>query len=222
MTARSNSAIQTSDAVPTCYKIHSRESIQRSWWPFTALLVPIVAVTADSLVSGSETSTKLQQYYKTYRTDNLVVGCAISLAVALLYIAHYLFSTRNYTRDVDLSLTICPLGVQPSKTTTTTYNGNSDHQKVDVHISPLLPIEAVKDCILLEHVGGFSVTTHVMIRLNAKAIIDDKVERTNSDKEQRKEDAASGMVLAFPDATLTFAQCHDLVKKIGRAIEEMQ
>ena len=236
-------------AAPTSYTIRSRESFQHSswlWWPFTtfaALVVPIVAVAAtvatatDSFWSQSQTSTKLQHfyeyYYETYKEDNFIIAVAAfsTVVVALLLcIAHRRFSTRCQSRDIDLSLIVCPLGIQRFKTTTTMYGQNLP-KKVNVHHYPLLPIESVKDCILLEHVGGFSVTTHVMIRLlnnnNTNESSNSLESTTNGEVNDTSEaetnkDAVSGQVAAFPDANLTFDQCHGLVKQIGRALEEVQ
>jgi hypothetical protein len=236
---------------PTSYTIRSRESFQRSsWlWPFstfTALVVPIVAVATatDSFWSRSEIYANLQDfyYYETYKyDDNYLVVAAVAafstvIAVLLLCIAYRRFSTRSQTRDIDLSLIVCPLGVQRSKrttTTTTTKTYNSHDQKINlqknvhVHHYPLLPIESVKDCILLEHVGGFSVTTHVMIRLNNKSL--NNIESTTVEQKvasevqkNKKKDAASGLVAAFPDANLTFDQCHGLVNQIRSALAEVQ
>ena len=216
---------------PTSYKIHSRESLKRSllWSLTTALVVPIVAVAIGFFSSRSDSVVELYYFYynKNYKEDiNAVVAAGIvfvTTVALLLYYSYYLFSTmkQKQTRDVELSVTICPLGIQRSTTTTTTttttstYNKNKNRQRTSVRHYPLLPIESVKDCILLEHVGGFSVTTHVMIRV--KAIIPN-----NDAAAKTKEISASELVSVFPDAKLTFDQCHDLVQQIQRALEELQ
>jgi len=81
-------------------------------------------------------------------------------------------------------------------------------------------MEAVKDCILLEHIGAFSVTTHVMLRLKAN-----NSDRINNDgdcdeRKKTKDESLPGLVSVFPDAELTFEQCHGLVNQIGRALNE--
>lgn len=219
--------LEPEQAAPTSYTIRSRESIERSWlfWTFTVIVVPIVVAVA---IDWSVSSGKLQYSYEAYNDGKLAATGVLAVVVvvalvALLYLTHRLYSTRNQTIDVELSAIICPLGIQRSRTTTTTYNHDSNRQKINEHYYPLVPIEAVKDCILLEHVGGFSVTTHVMIRLKANTESKNTVERTDSTKvPEKKEVAASGLLEMFPDANLTFVQCHGLVKQIGRALKDMQ
>ena len=256
-------AIRTSDtafekpeaaaAAPTSYTIRSRESFQSSswlWWlftRFTVLVVPLIAVTVtvatatDSFWSNSEISEKLQQfydyYYETYKDDNFIIAvAAFAIFVVALQLCNsyrHFSTTRSQTRDIDLSLIVCPLGIQRSKTTTTICGQNLP-KKVNIHHYPLLPIESIKDCILLEHVGGFSVTTHVMIRLlnnsnnntKSKKLSNILESTTGEEKDaleaEKTKDAVSGQVAAFPDANLTFNQCHGLVKQIGRALEEVR
>jgi hypothetical protein len=63
---------------------------------------------------------------------------------------------------------------------------------------PLLPRECVQDCILTEHVGVFSVSTQLVFRI----------------------ESSSFLVPVFPNAKLSFAQCHSLMKQIQRALHE--
>jgi hypothetical protein len=113
--------------------------------------------------------------------------------LAGLAVGLVLLETAPLKRDVELRLTVCPLlGVQR----TTCIN-----KRRLVH-HPLLPRASIQDCILTEHVGAFSVSTNVVFR----------VEEASSSKL---------IVPAFPNASLSFAQCHSLVKKIQRALNEV-
>lgn len=221
---------ESATSAPTCYKIHSREILQRSWWLslVTALAVPIIAVAiyeflpqiSEPAATTDAAATDLQYFYENYKDDKVVVAGTVSTAIVFLCYCHYLFSTRNQIRDTELSVTFCPLGIQRSKTTTTTSNNNNDNNqnrsRINVCNYPLVPMESVKDCILLEHVGGFSVATHVMIRVVANAAGKLSPSSNNSHK------AESELVSAFPDAILTFDQCHGLVHQMQRALAEMR
>lgn len=182
---------------PTLYTVRSKESFEPSKWrPYTVVLVPLAAwATFD-----------MKDQLEKYNALN------ITIAVVVLSILYQLvFSRTVRTKEVDLSLDILPLGIQRSKTTTTSYhNSKSNHSSVDYH--PLLPIESVKDCILLEHVGAFSVSTHVMIRLKSK----------NNDNTYQPSNASKGLVEAFPGANLKFRECQQLVDQIQRALLEVQ
>ena len=217
---------------PTCYKVHSRETFQRSWlWPVTIVIVPILSVATDAAIFDFFVIyEKVQESLcLKYSGDDcsgaasaVITGLSVALLCALL---HRLYSTRIQTRDVDLSVNICPLGVQRSKTTTVTYNHNVDHKKVRVHHYPLLPIEAIESCFLLEHVGAFSVTTHVMIRMAADISEDSnpfEVSSSSTVNETEKVNNKSKLVSAFPDAKLTFIECHDLAIQIRKALEEVR
>jgi hypothetical protein len=70
----------------------------------------------------------------------------------------------------------------------------------------------VKDCIILEHVGAFSVTTHVMIRATI----------TTKSSSESKSEFDVKLVSFFPDVTLSFDRCHELVQKIQRSLEELR
>ena len=227
MATRTYTSVKESSAAPTFYKIHSRESFKRSWWSLPTLVVPIVAVEIGLFLSQSD-SVDLEQYHDYFKDDNAMVAGTVFVTVVLLllilYYCYYLFSTTNQTRDVELSVTICPIGIQRSTTTTTTYNSNKNRQRSSVRHYPLLPLESVKDCILLEHVGGFSVTSHVMIRV--KATPDEKNDSVAAAAAtattNTKENPASELVSVFHGAKLTFDQCHDLVHQIRSALEELQ
>jgi hypothetical protein len=104
------------------------------------------------------------------------------LAIGLI-----LLETAPLRRDVELSLTICPVGVQ--RTSRINKNRPVNH--------PLLPRESIQDCILTEHVGAFSVSSHLVFRVEN-----------------------SSLASVFPNASLSFEQCHSLVKQIQRALDE--
>jgi hypothetical protein len=163
--------------IPTIYKVHSREFHGRSW-SITIIFIGI-------LIGGVlHVDPKIELEWPW-----LLAGAIFGL---------YFFETSSKWRDVELSVTICPLGVQRSSTTTL----SAKHQKC--HHQPFLPREYVQDCIVLEHVGAFSVSTHVIFRL----------------VEKRGEDPSS-FIPAFPNAVLTFDQCHSLTKQIQRALDEI-
>lgn len=136
----------------------------------------------------------------------LNIGTA-AIVLGILY--RLVFSRSIQTKEIDLSIDILPLGIQRSKTTTISYHhSDAKHSKVDYH--PLLPIEKIQDCILLEHVGAFSVSTHVMLRL-----------KTNNDTYQPS-NASKGLVEAFPGANLKFRECQQMVDQIQKALAEVQ
>ena len=104
-----------------------------------------------------------------------------------LTIAFLALETSSYHRDIELSVSIYPVGVQR----TTQINS-----KVTDH--PLLPRESIQDCILIEHVSSWSVSTQIVFRLKS----------------------SSSLVPAFPNAQLTFSQCHSLKNQIQKALNE--
>eukprot|EP00536_Pseudo-nitzschia_multiseries_P003208 jgi/Psemu1/7176/gm1.7176_g len=233
------------DPAVTCYKIHSREHLQPlGWWAWiTPLLVPAVAVAMGGFVpqerpSEFSASGVALFFFEKHRDDSMIVISCIASAFALLFLwfgYRYCWSTGHQIRDTELSVTVCPLGIQRSKTTTirtipspsgggATKKKNhrlSTNHRVKVCNYPLLPMESIRDCILLEHVGGFSVSTHVMIRC-----FDLKAETATSTSTVAAAAASSStrseLVSAFPDAKLTFDQCHGLVHQIQRALGEMR
>lgn len=188
--------------VTTVYTIRSRESRESSWW-WPISIITLLGVAMNSF--GTDIFATIDPYW----TDQIDVAILSSIAVALLGIilAHRLFFAKPTTKTIDLTLQILPLGVQRSRTIT-----HDNSQTTNTHHYPLLPIGSIKDCILLEHVGAFSVSTHVMLRL----------QNSNNYSMKPTKNAAKGMVAAFPDVTLTFDQCHSLVEQITRALEQVQ
>lgn len=206
MNSSSYASVEETLAGPISYKIQSREIFQRSWWSLSGLVVPAVAVFFGGVLSWIEDSTTdLEFYYQSYKDDHRILVASALIGIAVLCYCHYLFSTKSQDRETEVSVTICPLGIQRTKKITTIWNNNSDRPRRSVRNYPFLCMEIVKDCILLEHVGGFSVTTHVMIR--------------TCSSDERSE---PGLVSAFPDAILTFDQCHDLVQEIQWALGELR
>mmetsp|Transcript_2806 Transcript_2806/g.5320 ORF Transcript_2806/g.5320 Transcript_2806/m.5320 type:complete len:190 (+) Transcript_2806:299-868(+) len=130
----------------------------------------------------------------------LTIGAVVGL---------YVFETsssKHHQRE--LSVTICPLGVQRSTTLVSAANnrcGQTQYRHRRRH-HPFLPRESVQDCIVTEHVGAFSVRTHVMLRVAAAG------ERAG---------VSDSLIPAFPNATLTFDQCYSLMKQIQRALKEV-
>jgi hypothetical protein len=61
---------------------------------------------------------------------------------------------------------------------------------------PLLPRACVKDCIIIEHVKAFGVANHLVFRVE------------------------STLVPVFPNAKLSFSQCHSLLKQIQQGLRE--
>jgi hypothetical protein len=61
---------------------------------------------------------------------------------------------------------------------------------------PLLPRACVKDCIITEHVKAFGVANHLVFRVE------------------------SALVPVFPNAKLSFSQCHSLLEQIQQALQE--
>ena len=199
---------ESSYPAPITYKIHSREHYKRSYyWSLALGVVPIIAV-----VIGSQNSllSLLSLWTMKFPIYLIMIYVGIFAATGLIiYYAYYLLTTfySQQTRDVELSVTICPLGIQRSKTTTTASNKRS----TVVHYYPLLPLESVKDCILVEHVGAFSVTTHVMIRAT-----------TTTQSSKSKSESNEELVSFFPNVTLSFDRCHVLVQQIQRSLEKVR
>ena len=199
---------ESSYPAPITYKIHSREHYKRSYyWSLALGVVPIIAV-----VIGSQNSllSLLSLWTMKFPIYLIMIYVGIFAAtVLIIHYAYYLLTTfySQQTRDVELSVTICPLGIQRSKTTTTASNKRS----TVVHYYPLLPLESVKDCILVEHVGAFSVTTHVMIRAT-----------TTTQSLKSKSESNEELVSFFPNVTLSFDRCHVLVQQIQRSLEKVR
>lgn len=111
-----------------------------------------------------------------------------------LAIGLVLVESAPLKRTVELCVTICPLGVQR------TSKVNKDRP---VHY-PLLPRAAVIDCVVTEHVGAWAVSSHVVFRV----------------AESPSSSSFSSLIPAFPDAKMTFSQCHSLVQQMQRALKE--
>ena len=206
--SESESESPSSCPAPITYKIHSREHYKRSYyWSLALGVVPIIAVVIGS---QNSLSSLLSLWTTTFSTNPIIIYVGIFAATGLIiYYAYYLLTTfySQQTRDVELSVTICPLGIQRSSKTTTTA---SNKRSTVVHYYPLLPLESVKDCILVEHVGAFSVTTHVMIRA------------TTTQSSKSKSESNEELVSFFPNVTLSFDRCHVLVQQIQRSLEKVR
>jgi hypothetical protein len=120
-----------------------------------------------------------------------IVGGAI---VALLVLE---ITQDAHLAKTELLVKVCPLGVQRS------LRRYRYH-----HHLPLLLKECIQDCIILEKVGAFAVTTHVMFRIKRKHLYN------NQDTIQ--------LVQAFPHACLSFSQCHKLKNQIQASLEEVR
>ena len=208
--AESESESPSSCPAPITYKIHSREHYKRSYyWSLALGVVPIIAVVIGS---QNSLSSLLSLWTTTFSTNPIIIYVGIFAATGLIiYYAYYLLTTfySQQTRDVELSVTVCPLGIQRSSKTTTTA---SNKRSTVVHYYPLLPLESVKDCILVEHVGAFSVTTHVMIRATT----------TTTQSSKSKSESNEELVSFFPNVTLSFDRCHVLIQQIQRSLEKVR
>lgn len=102
-----------------------------------------------------------------------------------LIIGLIVLETAPIHRTVQLSVDISPMGIQQ---TTTIYDRTTYH--------PLLPRSVVRDCILVEHVEAFGVSSHLVFRVD------------------------NALVPAFPNARLSFSQCQSLLEKINGALKE--
>lgn len=107
MAAQTRNGVTEESAAPapTCYKIHSREILQRSRWLslVAALAVPIVAVAigvflpqtsepaANNNATAAVAAADLQYFYENYKDDKVVVAGTVSLVLVFLYSCHYLF-----------------------------------------------------------------------------------------------------------------------------------
>jgi len=103
--------------------------------------------------------------------------------------------------------------------------------RTSVHYYPLLPLESVKDCIVLEHVGAFSLTTFAMVRV-MKTTTQNTYDVGSKDKNgnttitatttttENKNTKSSELVSVFPDATLSFDRCHLFVTMINNVLNE--
>ena len=195
------------DPPPMTFRVQSTESRggRRHSWP--VIMIPMISILG------------LAFYFDPYiRKDSLWILAGMMIALYGFEIAQSLSRT---TRTTELLLTISPLGIQRCRrrVTTTTSSGSetadskkNKKQKIRMDYEPFVPIEDVHDCILVEHIETFQVSTHVMIRL----------EYGMASSDSRKRGERGGVVAAFPGARLTFEQCHTLQKQIMEAITSLR
>jgi len=205
------------------------------WW-LTLVLIPIIAglflysINNRPLISSLWTSLHSPIY-------------VVIFAAGLIYYGNYLYTTHSQIRDVEIIVTICPLGIQRSKKTITTttaiesstmISNKNANIRTSVHYYPLLPLESVKDCIVLEHVGAFSLKSVAMVRVIKKtAQNNDDVGSNNKDdnattasssttttENKSKNTKLSELVSVFPDATLSFNRCHLFVTMINNVLND--
>lgn len=106
-----------------------------------------------------------------------------------LAIVFLMLDTSSYHREIRTSVSVYPIGVQR----TTQINS----KQVDY---PLLPRESIQDCILIEHIGVWSVSTQLVFRL--------------------KSSSKSALIPVFPNSKLSFSQCQTLANQIQTALNE--
>lgn len=114
-------------------------------------------------------------------------------------------------QTVEVSVRVTPLGVQiinqryhhhkaPSSNDMNPKTIKTKFKPPPPNHKPFLPREMVQDCILVEHVGVFSVSTRLIFRLRS---------------------TSSSVVSILPNSIkLSFAQCHDLAQQIQLALKE--
>ena len=111
--SESESESPSSCPAPITYKIHSREHYKRSYyWSLALGVVPIIAVVIGSQKS---LSSLLPLWTTTVPINPIIIYVGIFAATGLIiYYAYYLLTTfySQQTRDVELSVTVCPLGIQ--------------------------------------------------------------------------------------------------------------
>jgi hypothetical protein len=113
--------------------------------------------------------------------ENEIAWIIGGMAIALV-----LFETTGSIPERDVSATIYPLGIQLVSSGKTQF----------------FPRGCLQDCIVLEHVQAFQVTSHVVLRV--------------SSKKQQQEDLQ--IIQAFPGAQLPFSQCLALKAELERAM----
>ena len=140
----------------------------------------------------------LYRYDSNISNEILWIGCGIICGIWLL-------ETSPYKREIILTLSISRLGIQRS----TTSNGDS------IKYEPLIPREAIHDCILLEHIETFSVETHIVFRLKQQQ---QQKQNTTSSTDNNHQPLIP--ILAFPNTTMKFRQCQSLLSQIQQALKE--
>jgi len=242
-TARMNTTdirSESTSSAPTSYKICRRERYEYSWWMWwlTLVLIPIIA--GLFLYSINNKPLILSLWTSLHSPIYVVIFAAGSI-----YYGNYLYTIHSQIRDVEIIVTICPLGIQRSKKTITTrttivsstvISNKNANIRTSVHYYQLLPLESVKDCIVLEHVGAFSLKSVAMVRVIKKtAQNNDDVGSNNKDdnattcsssssttttENKSKNTKLSELVSVFPDATLSFDQCHLFVTMINNVLND--
>lgn len=94
-----------------------------------------------------------------------------------------LLESAPVNQHIELIVALSPLGVQRI---------TKINDRVTYH--PLLPRACINDCIIVEHVGVFDVTTNLVFRVE------------------------STLVSAFPNVRLKFHECESLLKNIRGAL----
>jgi hypothetical protein len=179
----------TTTTTTTTFKVvhENTGNIYAVWCRFC--IPTVLAICVAVMLSSVQDVQLLQQQWLW-----IVVGAVLALLV--------FESTQHFnSSSTELVVKLCPLGVQRSLTR------NKKHH----YHHPLLFTESIQDCILLEHVEVFAVTTHVMFRIRRKQKIYD-----NNNQETIQ------LVPAFPHACLSFHQCNTLQKQIQASLEEIK
>jgi hypothetical protein len=112
----------------------------------------------------------------------IIGGIAIGLVI---------FETTKAIPEREVSVTIYPLGLQLVSST-----GNTQ----------FVPRGCIQDCIVLEHVQAFQVTSHVVLRVFSQ----------KQQQQQQPEDLQ--IIQAFPGAQLSFSQCLALKAELEQAM----
>ncbi|KAG7356120.1 hypothetical protein IV203_000806 [Nitzschia inconspicua] len=174
----------TGTILPQTFKVVGKLEEKRGTWKL--FVIPtVLAISIAVLLSTVDDMEILQNHW---------FWICSGAVVALIVFETIQHSSR--TGYSELVVIICPLGIQRI-----TLRGERQQ-----HNHPLLLTECIHDCILLEHVGAFSVSTHVMFRIL-----------------KRKNDISSmHLVPAFPNAHLTFDQCLTLKDQLQMSIEEIR
>jgi hypothetical protein len=113
----------------------------------------------------------------------LIGGVVIGLVI---------FETAKAIPEREVSVTIYPLGIQLLSPTGKTQ---------------FIPRGSIQDCIVLEHVQAFQVTSHVVLRVSSQ-----------KQKQQQQQQEDLQIIQAFPGAQLSFSQCLALNAELERAM----
>jgi hypothetical protein len=110
----------------------------------------------------------------------------IAWVIGGMAIALVIFETTSSIPEREVSATIYPLGMQ-----LVSASGKTQ----------FFPRACLQDCIVLEHVQAFQVTSHVVLRVSSS---------------QKQDDLQ--IVQAFPGVQLSFSQCLALKAELERAM----